>query len=279
MSDNICSDRREPVPVRPQAARWLKLASGLATVHSMDDPKLEEYILETVTRKIAALALIQVREALQLIANARPAEPQALRLAALRRYLRFQNVENRDIHASWAWTAREAEQRSREEPALTLMTRAQAVQVAFARNNPTYSLALSPVRSLASQVSLWNGNPGVQAAASTLKTQMLQILDDPAYGLPPTAEQVDAFASRLQFANINPEPGNAAPGLSSHGQMRAVDFVVMQGSTIVATTSVATSETVWRAQGWAERVATLARQANLSGPLRVPDEPWHWWVQ
>jgi hypothetical protein len=71
-------------------------------------------------------------------------------------------------------------------------------------------------------------------------------------------------------------PGNAAPGLSGHGQMRAVDFVVMQGAQVIATTIVASAQTAWRDPGWADRLAVVARQANLRGPLRVPDEPWHW---
>jgi hypothetical protein len=166
-----------------------------------------------------------------------------------------------------------------EEPARTLMARARAAQVAFTRDNPGYSLTLSPVRSLARQVFLWNDDSGVRAAAATLKSQMLRELEKPGYESPPMGTHIEAFASQLQRATIIPEPGNAAPGLSSHGQMRAVDFVVMQGSRIIATTTVASSETVWRAQGWAEKLARVAREAYLTGPLRVPDEPWHWWAR
>jgi hypothetical protein len=101
-------------------------------------------------------------------------------------------------------------------------------------------------------------------------------LSTPEYASPPEDAHVDAFAEALQNAAINPEPGNAAPGLSGHGQMRAVDFIVMQGTRVVATTEVASAQAVWRAQGWAERLATVARDARLRGPLIVPDEPWHW---
>jgi hypothetical protein len=30
--------------------------------------------------------------------------------------------------------------------------------------------------------------------------------------------------------------------------------------------------------GWADRLATEARAAGFRGPLRIPDEPWHWWI-
>jgi hypothetical protein len=108
---------------------------------------------------------------------------------------------------------------------------------------------------------------------------MVRELAKPEYASPPASRHLGAFSDVLEASMINPEPGNAAPGLSSHGQMRAVDFVVRQGSRDVETTTVATSQTVWRDLGWADRLADEARSAGLSGPLRIPDEPWHWWIE
>jgi hypothetical protein len=199
--------------------------------------------------------------------------------AALRRYLRFQREKgSTSIHDSWAWTARDSEQFLKEEPAKTLMANAATVQRTFAQSNKGYTLALSPLRPLAKQVELWNKNTGVQSAAGTLKTEMLAELAKPAYKSPPAADEIKAFATNLVDRTMNPEPGNAAPGLSAHGQMRAIDFVVMQGSTAVASTDTATSETVWRQQGWAKKLADETARAGFKGPLKVPDEPWHWWM-
>lgn len=244
------------------------------------EEKLDAYINGTVDAAISANAVQLVREALQLIANGLwPTHERALRLAALRRYLRFQNRDNKSIRDHWTWTAAEARQRLNEEPARTLVARARVVQRTFAENNAGYWLDISPVRSLARQVTLWNDNASIRTAAAALQTTVLTELAKAEYVNPPQAAHLDAFRLFVQRAGINPEPGNAAPGLSSHGQMRAVDFIVMQGQSVIATTEVATSESVWRARGWAGRLATEARRAGFTGPLRVPDEPWHWWIQ
>jgi D-alanyl-D-alanine carboxypeptidase len=244
------------------------------------EEKLDEYIVATANTSINGTDVQHVREALQLIANGLwPTLEQALRLAALRRYLRFQKDNGSgSIHDKWAWTAREADQRLKEEPAKTLMANAATVQRTFAQNNKTYTLALSPLRSLAKQVELWNKNFGVQIAAAKLKTDMLAELEKPEYSSPPMKADIDRFAPILREANMVPEPGSAAPGLSAHGQMRAIDFVVMQGSKTIATTDTATSETVWRKQGWAGKLADEATSAGFEGPLKIPDEPWHWWM-
>jgi hypothetical protein len=82
---------------------------------------------------------------------------------------------------------------------------------------------------------------------------------------PPAADGIKAFAKELADKTINPEPGNAAPGLSAHGQMRAVDFVVMQSSTPIATTDTATSEAVWRQPSWAKKLADETTSAGFKG--------------
>jgi len=59
--------------------------------------------------------------------------------------------------------------------------------------------------------------------------------------------------------------------------MRAVDFVVMQGERTVAGASTADIPALWIGQGWAGRLksAVEASGAPFVGPLRIPDEPWH----
>jgi hypothetical protein len=244
------------------------------------EEKLDEYIVATVDASIDATGVQHVREALQLIKDGLwPTHEQALRLAALRRYLRFQKDNGRtSIHDSWAWTARESNTKLTEEPARTLMANAETVQRTFAISNKGYTLALSPLRPLAKQVELWNKNVGVQGAAAKIKAEMLVELAKAEYNSPPGKTDIERFMPILREVAIKPEPGNAAPGLSAHGQMRAVDFVVMNGSTEVATTDTGTSETVWRQKGWAKKLADETKNAGFSGPLTVPDEPWHWWM-
>jgi len=244
------------------------------------DEKLDDYINATANGAIDPTGVEHVKEALRLIAGGLwPAHERALRLMALRRYLRYQGQKGAtSIHDNWAWTAREAEQNLKLEPAKGLMTKAEAVRRNFAENNKGYTLALSPLRPLAKQVELWNKNTDVQSIGATVKAEMLEELGQDMYVSPPTEMSIKAFAKRLSERDIKPEPGNAAPGLSAHGQMRAVDFVVMTGATTVATTDTSTSQKVWRDKGWAAKLAEEATSAGLRGPLLIPDEPWHWEV-
>jgi hypothetical protein len=109
------------------------------------EEKLDEYIDATVAAAIDATGIEHVREALQLIKDGLwPTHEQALRLLALRRYMRFQveKAKATAIHDSWAWTAREAVTKLTEEPSKTLMASAETVQRTFAASNKGYTLAL-----------------------------------------------------------------------------------------------------------------------------------------
>ena len=140
----------------------------MAEPEKASEAKLDEYIDATVNASIDATGVEHVREALQLIKDGLwPTHEQALRLLALRRYLRYQFDNGAtSIHDKWAWTAREAETKLTEEPAKTLMANAETVRTNFAQHNKGYSLALSPLRPLRSQVELWNKNKTVQTAGA-----------------------------------------------------------------------------------------------------------------
>ena len=75
-----------------------------------------------------------------------------------------------------------------------------------------------------------------------------------------------------------PTPTIAAPGLSLHGQMRAIDFQVHQGGQVVAGSSTATIATDWVAAGWAAKLDTAVRAASdrFVGPQAIPPAPWHY---
>jgi len=70
----------------------------------------------------------------------------------------------------------------------------------------------------------------------------------------------------------------AAPGLSLHGQSRALDFQVRKGTQTIAGPEVASVASVWEKQGWARKLqeAVDPAQGVFVGPLQSPDEPWHY---
>lgn len=209
---------------------------------------------------------------------------QPLQLLAVRKYLRIQNQRHRDLAAIWALSADDMNRNIRTEPSedgaatlgWQLMREAARAQREFAAANPGYSLAVSRPRDLDRQVTLWNGNLGVRATATELLGASVKELDQPKYDLPALLHTVEAFARWLQEFRVANEPGNAAPGTSDHGQLRAVDFVIMKGQTVVAGTTRASIATEWTASGWARRLAAATSNTCLVGPLAHPYEPWHW---
>ena len=111
------------------------------------------------------------------------------------------------------------------------------MRAAFEAENPGYTLWVNPqVRSVELQVERWNENASVAAAAESM-------LDDappsrsprrmrPGPAAPAAREW---FSGRIAFTPCRrPTPTLAAPGLSRHGRMQAVDFQVKQGERIVA---------------------------------------------
>jgi len=77
---------------------------------------------------------------------------------------------------------------------------------------------------------------------------------------------------------VKPEPTSAAPGTSDHGQMRAVDFVVMKNGKTIADVVSSTIIPNWRVPGWEKALIDAASTTKLKGPLPTPYEPWHWWL-
>jgi hypothetical protein len=75
-----------------------------------------------------------------------------------------------------------------------------------------------------------------------------------------------------------PTPTMAAPGLSPHGQMRAIDFQVHKDGAVVAGTRTATMAEDWDGAGWSAKLESAVRAASrrFVGPLESPREPWHY---
>jgi hypothetical protein len=241
------------------------------------DPNVEAYIRMIASWGIRIPAQPNVADALGRIERAAPIlHQQSLRLLALRRYLRMQDVKHVDLHTIWTWGDDRVKESIHHGTGRDLMNEARRVQDSFARNNPGYTLGVSPPRSLDRQVQLWVTSSSARTAGDRLLQQTMQYLAQPEFELPPPVSKVQAAAAWIRDRHVHPEPGNAAPGTSDHGQVKAVDFVVMQGSRLVAGTSRPTIAARWTAPGWAKRLVEATAGTRLRGPLRHPYEPWHW---
>jgi hypothetical protein len=237
------------------------------------DPSLDRYI--AAAAHSFPISTKNVIDALDLIrANVKPTQnAQALQLLALRRYLRLGAAA---IRAQWAWTDEEAMRFGQQGKFKLLLDEASKAQTIFATANPGYTLGTSPLRNLKRQVGLWNNNNVVQGVADSLQSHMLAFMQKSRFSDVPTRPSLAAFTFKLKGAPVHPEPTSAAPGVSDHGQMHAVDFVVRGGGRIVANVDSGTIQTVWKAGGWEAKLIAAASQTKLIGPLQHPYEPWHW---
>lgn len=186
------------------------------------------------------------------------------KLLALRSYLRARNLESR-----WSWTEARISKYQGSPEQLRAQAALARVQARFSQLNPGYSLYVnSKVRSLDTQLARWDTNASVGIAADALAEDAEAAC----------ALDASRFARWLKGWHP-PVPANlAAPGLSSHGQARAFDFQVQQGGQVIAGTDARTIDTVWKADGWARRLAQAIKEAGpaFDGPLRSPREPWHY---
>ena len=195
-------------------------------------------------------------------------------LLAARSYLRA----GTGIGDRWSWTEEQISAFEGSADQQALLEQIGAVRSAFERSNPGYTLFVNErVRSLDEQLSNWNRNDSVASAAANLEAATQEFLAKA--GWPAPGEQIlRGLAAFLQAQTPEPKPTLAAPGLSLHGQMHAVDFHVYKGDLEVAVPEAATIESVWDGQGWGERLAAAVRQsgAKFKGPLATPREPWHY---
>jgi hypothetical protein len=237
------------------------------------DPSLDRYIVAAADAY--PIATKHVKDTLDLIkANVKPTgNAQALQLLALRRYVRMGGAV---VQKNWAWTDEEARRFAQQGTFKLLQDEATKVQAIFAAANPGYTLLTSPLRNLKRQVRCWDSNNAVQRAADGLQSYMLAYMQETRLSDVPTRHTLSRFVAQLKVSAVRPEPTSAAPGLSDHGQMRAVDFVVRGGGRIVATTDTSTIKGVWQAGGWEAKLIAAASQTKLIGPLKNPYEPWHW---
>ncbi len=196
-------------------------------------------------------------------------------LLATRGYLRAGAA----LEQRWGWTQEQIAAYPGSPDQIRLDAQIGKVRAAFEQANPGYTLFVNPqVRSLDLQLQRWNQNQSVTRAGEFMATAMHAAVRAPGFPTPGSAAALARFQQRVRDHRPRPQPTLAAPGLSAHGRMGAVDFQVRQGSRTVAGPDSSTVTSVWIAQGWRDRlqVAVHAADAHFNGPLSNPAEPWHY---
>ena len=194
------------------------------------------------------------------------------RLLAMRAYLRA----GPQLDERWSWSAEQAAAFEDTDEKRALDAAVARVRCTFESRHPGYTLWVNPeFRSLDLQLTRWNENPLVGLAGASLLAAVESAEDA---GIGDTPAGVTALREFLLAHSPSPVPPLAAPGLSPHGRLRAVDFQVESAGRIVAGTETASIAAQWIAEGWKERLraAVALADAGFEGPLASPDEPWHY---
>jgi hypothetical protein len=198
------------------------------------------------------------------------------RLLAARGYLRGADR----LASRWSWSEGQIERYERSAEHEALLAEVKAVQARFERANPGYQLyANTEVRSLDLQLERWNTNPSIEAASQALRESAVAELNARSYSKEPDAASTRKFARFLSQWMPPTALPLAAPGLSLHGQARAIDFQVMKDGDIVAGTETSSIDAVWSKRGWTRKLRRAVQGTRFKGPLAMPNEPWHYEYQ
>jgi hypothetical protein len=249
----------------PALLLGLLLAPPSGPVARADDA-IDAAALEALALGIATKLDARVAEVLPCIDGA------GGKLLALRSYLR----SSTHLVERWSWSQEQIAAYEGSAEQRELNAEIQRVRATFERSNPGFELFVNPqVRSLDIQLANWNRNDSVAAASTRLLQDAAAHLGDAVSDIALGASMLEAF---LEAYSPDPVPTVAAPGLSPHGQMRAVDFQVHRGEEIVAGPETQTIGPIWERGGWAERLDQAIRNSSprFLGPLVSPREPWHY---
>jgi len=191
------------------------------------------------------------------------------RLLALRAYLRAGDA----LSERWSWTQDRLSAYPSTPEGKAAAIEIDAVAAAFATRNPGFTLLVNrQPRTLDVQITHWNENESVGKTAAMLRAALERRF----------TANTPLNAVELRKALIEWPGGGAAalaaPGLSAHGQERAVDFQVTRHGQVIAGTDVASARRQWDAAGWTQKLhAAIGIAGNrFVGPLQTPYEPWHY---
>jgi hypothetical protein len=233
-------------------AGLLALGVGLPLAYAADGPNSGE-LLEGLGAEVGHRLDPRVAEVLPRI------DGGGRRLLALRSYLRSSDR----LAERWSWTQEQIAAYEGSPEHRELLGEIVKVREAFARESPGYDLWVNPqVRSLDRQLESWNTNESVTAAAQELSTTVDALVNSPSFPANDARDARKALEACLDGFRPTSIPTVAAPGLSPHGQMRAVDFQVHHGDQIVAGPRTATIATEWNAAGWAVKLDDAVRKAS-----------------
>jgi hypothetical protein len=196
-------------------------------------------------------------------------------LLALRSYLR----SGPRLAERWSWTQAQIEAFEGSPEQRDLQQEIDRVRAAFVAANPGFDLYVNcQVRSLDVQIEHWNSNASVTAAAEEIQAATQAQIASPGFPADRPEQAREALKAFLAGHKPVPTPTIAAPVLSLHGQMRAIDFQVHQGGRVVAGPSSASIATDWAAAGWAAKLDAAVREASVRfvGPQATPPAPWHY---
>lgn len=197
------------------------------------------------------------------------------KLLAVRSYARA----GAELTERWSWTALQVREFEESAEYQRVLNHVRLVTQRFEAQNPGYSLyANMQVRTLDVQLARWNENPRVGATAQELSRAAERELRAHNYPLRATPQSVQRFKQfLLRWYPSTPAP-LAAPGLSAHGQLRAVDFQITKDAEVIAGPSIAAVRRTWERSGWREKLKQAVRSSNaaFAGPLQAPNEPWHY---
>jgi hypothetical protein len=200
---------------------------------------------------------------------------QASQLLALRRYLR---VGGAALVAQFPWTV--LQQRTVYETLIAdVKAAAKEVKAKFEAANPGLELRYTGARDLNRQAYLWTHNQSVLVASLGLMRDAKVELMQACYHGAPTTQSAEQFGKFLKKRRVIPEPTNAAPGLSDHGQMRAVDFYIQKDGKTVASIRKQTIAKEWGSTGFEAKLKAATLGTRLEGPLQTPYEPWHYGIR
>ena len=251
--------------IAPLAALLTALAAvGLAPAAAPDTDPLPSYVTS-----ISAQLDPRVAQTLARL------DGTGRQLLALRSYLRSAS----HLAERWSWTQEQIEAFDGSADQRDLQLEIDRVRTAFVAADPGVELYVnSQVRSLDMQVEHWNGNESVKAASEEILTAARALILSPGFSANRPEQAREALKAFLSGYRPVPTPTIAAPGLSLHGQMRAIDFQVHQGGRAVAGPSTPTIATDWAAAGWAAKLDAAVRAASdkFVGPQASPPAPWHY---
>ncbi|MEM7428673.1 MAG: hypothetical protein AAF441_21495 [Pseudomonadota bacterium] len=251
----------------------------LSPFHLADAEEKSAKNIEETPAEASEADLSKLRELFEELAPS-PAKDTLLRIPDLGRRLlalRSYSRAGRSLRKRWSWTAAQikAYQGSPEQQAL--LEEVAAIAAHFAEANPGYELfMITKVRSLDVQTKNWNHNRSVKRGGDQILADWTEkFTGEGKFAGDWTKKQ---FWRWLNTYRVKTRARLAAPGLSRHGQARAIDFQIKKDGEIIAGTKFSDVAKVWRAEEWDKKLKASIEEAGPSfrGPLMLPPEPWHY---